>query len=69
MRRQVLSEQEGLNRAHGPSSGSPPLLPGYGPARPWNLIYQTMIAMEGYWREEVVEPSVLLPTKGSGLMN
>ena len=63
VRRQVQAEEEELKKAQGQGAK----LPGYDPTRPWNYIYQKAINLESYWREEVVEPSMLVLTKISGL--
>ena len=65
--RQIQAEQEALVKSHGSASGTPPKVPGYDPSRPWNLVYQRAINDETYWREEVVEPSLLVLTKVSGI--
>ena len=63
VRRQVQAEFEELKKAQGQSAK----IPGYDPARPWNYVYQRAINLESYWREEVVEPSMLVLTRISGL--
>ena len=40
---------------------------GFDPARPWNLVWQRAAADETFWREEVIEPSLLILTKVAGL--
>ena len=68
IRRQILAEEEALKQSH-TGGGAPPKVPGFDPKRPWNLVYQRAIAMESYWREEVIEPSILVLTKVSGLQD
>ena len=67
VRRQIMAEQESLVKAHGAAAGPPPTVAGFDPKRPWNLVLQRAINNEEYWREEVVEPSMMVLTKVSGL--
>ena len=67
IRRQIQAEEESLKAAHGTSPGSPPKVVGYDPKRPWNLAYQRGINLESYWREEVIEPAMMVLTKITGL--
>ena len=67
LKRQIMAEQESLAKAHGTSAGPPPAVAGFDPTRPWNLVLQRAINNEEYWREEVVEPSIMVLTKVSGL--
>lgn len=39
----------------------------YDPNRPWNYTWQKALSMDSFWREEVVEPSLLLLTKVAGV--
>ena len=38
-----------------------------GDARPWNLVFRRVISDESFWRDEVVEPALLVLTKVAGL--
>eukprot|EP00435_Cladocopium_sp_Y103_P033066 s206_g8.t1 len=67
IRRQIQAEEESLKVAHGTLCGSPPKVPGYDAKKPWNLAYQRGTNMEAYWREEVIEPAMMVLTKVSGL--
>ena len=67
IRRQIQAEEEALRVAHGSSPGPPPKVAGYDDKRPWNLAYQRGIALESYWREEVIEPAMMVLTKISGI--
>ena len=35
----------------------------YDPNRPWNMVWQSVIADEAFWRAEVIEPGMLILTK------
>ena len=35
----------------------------YDPNRPWNYVWQVVIGDEGFWRDEVTEPGMLILTK------
>ena len=35
----------------------------YDPNRPWNMVWQSVIADEAFWRVEVIEPGMLILTK------
>ena len=39
----------------------------FDPARPWNLAWQRAVSDESFWREEVIEPGMLILTKVAGL--
>lgn len=39
----------------------------YDDARPWNLVFRRVIADESFWRDQVVEPALLVLTKVAGL--
>ena len=69
IRRQIATEQEMLRKEHvaNGGTGDPPKVPGYDPARPWNLVFQRAVQDDAFWREEVVEPGVMVLTKISGL--
>ena len=67
IRRQIQAEEEALRVAHGTAAGDPPKVVGHDPKRPWNLVYQRGINMEVYWREEVIEPAMMVLTKVSSL--
>ena len=67
IRRQIQAEEEALRVAHGSSTGPAPKVAGYDSKRPWNLAYQRGIALESYWREEVIEPAMMVLTKISGV--
>lgn len=66
-RRQIQAEDEALKVAHGTAPGPPPKVPGYDAKRPWNLAYQRAMNQESYWREEVIEPAMMVLTKVSGM--
>lgn len=67
IKQQILAEQHELKAAHGSAPGPPPRVAGFDENRPWNLVLQRAIALESYWREEVVEPAMMVLTKVSGL--
>ena len=69
IRRQIATEQEMLRKEHvaNGGTGDPPKVPGCDPARPWNLVFQRAVQDDAFWREEVVEPGVMVLTKISGL--
>lgn len=39
----------------------------YDPQRPWNLVWQTVISDDSFWKEEVTEPGILILTKVAGI--
>ena len=39
----------------------------FDPQRPWNYTWQKALSFDSFWREEVVEPSMLLLTKVAGM--
>ena len=39
----------------------------YDPHRPWNLVWQTVISDDSFWKEEVTEPGILILTKVAGI--
>ena len=41
--------------------------PDFDPKRPWNAVWQRAVQDETFWREEVMEPSLLILTKVAGL--
>ena len=59
LRREAASEYEEAKRSGGTTS--------FDPSRPWNYTWLKAIAAEGFWREEVIEPGILLLTKVAGL--
>ena len=67
IRRQILAEQEQLNNAHAVVPGPVPTVPGFEPNRPWNLVIQRAVSDDEFWREEVIEPGMMVLTKVSGL--
>ena len=48
IRRQIMAEQESLNKAHGGAPGHAPTVAGFDPKRPWNLVLQRAINNEEY---------------------
>ena len=59
LRREAVSEHETTTAAGGHSS--------FDPDRPWNTAWQRAANHEAFWREEVIEPGMLILTKISGL--
>ena len=39
----------------------------YDDARPWNLVFRRVVADESFWRDQVVEPALLVLTRVTGL--
>ena len=59
LRREAVAEHEATVRAGGVSN--------FDPARPWNTAWLRATNQEAFWREEVIEPGMLLLTKVAGL--
>ena len=59
LRREAVAEHEATTRAGGSSS--------FDPLRPWNTAWQKATNHEAFWREEVIEPGMLILTKVVGL--
>eukprot|EP00435_Cladocopium_sp_Y103_P067260 s724_g29.t1 len=59
LRREAVAEHETVIAAGGISS--------FEPDRPWNTAWQKAANHEVFWREEVIEPGMLILTKISGL--
>eukprot|EP00435_Cladocopium_sp_Y103_P060722 s646_g22.t1 len=59
LRREAVAEHEAVTKAGGVSA--------FDPARPWNTAWQKATNHEVFWREEVIEPGMLILTKVAGL--
>eukprot|EP00435_Cladocopium_sp_Y103_P033053 s1409_g8.t1 len=59
LRREAVAEHDTIVAAGGISS--------FEPDRPWNTAWQRAANHEAFWREEVIEPGMLILTKISGL--
>eukprot|EP00435_Cladocopium_sp_Y103_P030898 s1069_g7.t1 len=59
LRREATAEHEAAIRAGGTSS--------FDPQRPWNTAWLRAVNHEAFWREEVIEPGMLILTKVAGV--